>query len=302
MQPDIICFGEPLLEFTETPDGRYLRGFGGDTSNAVIAAARQGASTGYFTALSDDDFGAAFMGLWTDEEVDSSQVIRNGKANTGVYYIFPSPSGRNFAYFRAGSAASLITPEDVPEAYIRGAKVLHVSGISQAISDNACDAVFHAMDVARKAGVLVSYDSNLRLKLWPVARARAIISESMRQCDLAFPSLDDTEALTGLTDPDVIADQHLEAGAKIVALKMGAEGCFVATPDERRAFAPIKVEPIDATGAGDTFVGAFLAEYIAHGDPFRAAVYANAAAALTTTGMGAVTPIPSREQVLQRLG
>jgi len=301
MQPDIVCFGEPLLEFTETSDAThgtvYLRGFGGDTSNTAVAAARQGASVGYLTAVSADDFGEAFMTLWANEGVDTSCVIRNAHANTGVYYVFPTPSGRNFAYFRAGSAASLIGPDDVPADYIGGAKVLHVSGISQAISTSACDAVFHAMAIAREAGTLVAYDSNLRLKLWPLARARAVITESMRQCDLTFPSVDDTAELIGLSDPDAIADLHLGYGARVVALKLGEKGSLVATPDERRILPPNPVEPIDATGAGDTFAGAFLAEYVAHGDPFRAARYANVAASLTTTGMGAVGPIPRRARV-----
>lgn len=301
MQPDIVCFGEPLLEFTEVTgdDGQpvYIRGFGGDTSNAAIAAARQGARAGYLTAISADHFGEAFMELWSEAGVDTSRVLRNTEANIGVYYVFPSPAGRDFAYFRAGSAASLMGPRDIPEDYIQSAKVLHVSGISQAISTTACDAVFHAIEVARAAGVAVSYDSNLRLKLWPLARARAVVHQAMATCDIAFPSLDDSRHLTGLTEPDAVADFYLSLGVKLVALKMGAEGCFVANAERREHKAPLPCEPIDATGAGDTFDGAFLAEYIAHGDPFRAAEYANAAAALTTTAMGAVTPIPIRERV-----
>lgn len=301
MSPAIVCFGEPLLEFTEIegPDGDpiYVRGVGGDTSNCAIAAARQGASVGYLTAVSRDDFGDAFVRLWTDEGVDCSRVIRDAKANTGIYYIFPTPTGRNFVYFRAGSAASRMGPEDLPADYIEGAQVLHVSGISQAISTSACDAVFHAMELARKAGVAVSYDSNLRLKLWPLARAMAVIHEAMARCDIAFPSIDDSAMLTGLTDADAVADFYLGLGARTVALKMGAAGCLVATPQERHRFGPLKVDPVDATGAGDTFDGAFLAEYVAHGDPFAAARYANAAAALTTTGLGAVTPISRRREV-----
>jgi 2-dehydro-3-deoxygluconokinase len=300
-QPDIVCFGEPLLEFTEVSGAKgeslYKRGFGGDTSNTSIAAARQGASVGYFTALSDDDFGEAFIHLWKAEGVDASRVIRNSEANTGVYYVFPHPEGRNFAYFRAGSAASRVTSKDLPDDYISNAKILHVSGISQAISLNACDAVFQAMAIASENGTTVSYDSNLRLQLWPLSRARAVIHEAMSLCNIAFPSLDDSLVLTGLDEPDKIADFYLSKGASIVVLKMGAKGSLIATRGRRERKPAWVCEPVDSTGAGDTFGGAFLAEYLVHGDPFRAAEYANVAAALTTTGMGAVAPIPNRQRI-----
>ncbi len=306
MQPEIICLGEPLLEFTEVPgpEGEpvYIRGFGGDTSNCAIAAARQGASVGYMSAISADDFGDAFIKLWKDEGIDTSRVIRRRDANTGVYYVFPSPDGRNFAYFRAGSAASLMGPGDIASDYVSGAKVLHVSAISQAISASACDAVFHAMDIARTAGVKVAYDSNLRLKLWPLSRAKAITHEAMARCDIAFPSMDDSQNLTGLTDPDAVADFYLGLGAGIVALKMGAKGCIAATGQERVRIKQRHVDPIDATGAGDAFDGAFLAEYLRCTDAFSAADYANAAAALTTTGMGAVAPIPRAAEVIEFKG
>ncbi len=301
MQPEIICLGEPLLEFTESAedggDSAYLRGFGGDTSNTAIAAARQGGRVGYLTSLSADHFGEAFMELWRAEGVDASRVIRNPEANIGVYFISPSPEGRNFAYFRTDSAASRMRPGDIPEDYVAGAKVLHVSGISQAISASACDAVFHAMAVARADGVLVAYDTNLRLKLWPLDRARAVIHEAIRQSDIAFPSLDDSEQLTGLADPEAVLDFYAGMGPKIVALKMGKEGAIVAAEGERRRIPGRAVEAIDATGAGDCFDGAFLVKYLASGDPFAAAAYANAAAALTTTGLGAVAPIPRAADV-----
>ena len=202
---------------------------------------------------------------------------------------------------RAGSAASRIKPHDVPKAYIGQAKILHVSGISQAISASAADAVFAAIDAAKAAGALVSYDTNLRLKLWPLTRARAIIHEAMRFCDIALPGLDDAEQLTGLTEPDAIADFYLHLGAKVVALTLGKQGSLIATPEQRLRVPSIRVEAVDATGAGDTFDGAFLAEYLNARDPMQAGRYANAAAALSTTGYGAVAPMPKREAVLKVL-
>ncbi|MEM7442413.1 MAG: sugar kinase [Pseudomonadota bacterium] len=297
MQPDIIFLGEPLMEFNQQPDGRYLAGHGGDTSNAAIAAARQGASVGYLTRLGDDPFGDSFEQLWRSEDVDCSQVQRDPHAGTGIYFVTHGEDGHQFSYRRAGSAASLITPKDLPVDYIGGAKLLHVSGISQAISDTAADTIFAAMEMARDAGVRVSYDSNLRLKLWPLDRARAVIHAAMTRCHIALPGLDDALHLTGRSEPDAICDFYLGLGAEIVALTLGPDGTLVATPDEQRRVPGRRVDAVDATGAGDTFDGTFLTELAAGKDPFDAARYANAAAALSTQGYGAVAPMPNRQAV-----
>jgi 2-dehydro-3-deoxygluconokinase len=198
---------------------------------------------------------------------------------------------------RAGSAASRMTPDDVPAEMIRGAKVLHASGISQAISSSAADAVFAAMRMARAAGITVSYDTNLRLRLWPLDRARAVIHAAAGLADILRPGLDDAIHLTGLADPDRIADFYLGLGPKILALTLGAEGALIATADRRERLPAFPAKLVDATGAGDTFDGAFLAEYLRTGDPFAAGRYANVAAALSTEGYGAVAPMPRRAAV-----
>jgi 2-dehydro-3-deoxygluconokinase len=215
-----------------------------------------------------------------------------------VYFVPHGPEGHAFSYLRAGSAASRLTPATLPLDMIRAARVLHVSGISQAISASACDAVFAAIAAAREAGVAVSYDTNLRLRLWPLTRARAVIEAAMGMADIALPGLDDAEQLTGLSDPDDIADHYLRSGATIVALTLGRRGALVATANGRRTLPSITVDAVDATGAGDCFDGAFLAEWLRTGDPFAAGAYAVAAAALSTTGFGATSAVPRREAVL----
>lgn len=297
MTPEILCFGEPLLEFNQQPDGNYLPGHGGDTSNCAIAAARQGARVGYLTHVGADPFGTSFMDLWQAEGVDTSAVKQVSDAPTGIYFVTHGADGHEFSYFRAGSAASRITPADLPAAALEATKILHVSGISQAISDSATDAVFAAIDCVKQAGGRVSFDTNLRLKLWPLDRARATIHAAMARCDIALPGLEDAAHLTGLTDPDAIADFYLTLGAGVVALTLGAKGTLVATPDDRRRIKGRQVTAVDATAAGDTFDGAFLARIVAGDSPFDAARYANAAAALSTQGYGAVAPMPHADAV-----
>jgi 2-dehydro-3-deoxygluconokinase len=296
--PDIIAIGEPLFELNQAKGESVFRpGHGGDTSNCAIAAARQGASVGYVTAIGADQFGESFMELWKAEGVDTTHVKRSGSAHTGLYFVTHGPDGHVFSYMRAGSAASRMTPEDMPADAIKAAKVIHASGISQAISSSAADAVFSAMRIARAAGVPVSYDTNLRLRLWPLDRARAVIHAAAALSDILRPGLDDAIHLTGIADPDRIVDYYLGLGPKIVALTLGEAGAIVATADRRERLPPIKVKVVDATAAGDMFDGAFLAEYLRTGDPFRAAAYANVAAALSTEGYGAVAPMPARAMV-----
>lgn len=295
---DILCFGEPMVEFNEQPDGRFLKGHGGDTSNCAIAAARSGASVGMLTALGNDAFGDGFMELWAKEGVDSGAVIRDEAAHTGVYFVTHGLDGHQFSYLRKGSAASRMAPAVIDADVVRKAKILHASGISQAISETAADAVFRAIEIARDKGVKVSYDTNLRLKLWPLTRARAVIHAAVAMSDIALPGLDDAEQLTGLSDPDAIVDFYLELGVSVVALTLGAKGTLVADGDKRERIAAWPVDAVDATGAGDTFDGAFLAAIAGGETAFEAARYANAAAALSTQGYGAVAPMPRRDAVL----
>lgn len=302
--PDIVCLGEPLIEFNRPKEGdgrTWLQGFGGDSQNVAIAAARQGASTGYLTGIGQDWMGDAFLDLWKSEGVDASLVTRHPTAPTGVSFVTHSAAGHKFDYLRKNSAASLMTPETLATDYIAGARFFHLSAIGQAISDSArltCDA---AISAARKAGVKVSYDTNLRLRLWELDVARKVIDATIARCDVALPSLDDSQQLTGLQAPDAIADYYLKLGAPLVALKMGADGALIATTGKRTRIAPHRVEAVDATGAGDTFDGAFLTRLLAGDNPETAARYANVAAALSTTGYGAVTPMPRQAEVLKAL-
>lgn len=298
---DVLAIGEPMLEFSQTGDGgtapQYLQGYGGDTSNFAVAAARQGARVGYVTRVGRDTFGERFMALWQREGIDVAGVQHDPAAATGIYFISHDEAGHHFSYYRAGSAASRMRPDDLPQRAIEAARVLHVSGISQAISTSACDAVFAALTMARDANRLVSYDPNVRLKLWPAARARAIVLETVALADYCLPSLEDAVALLGDDSPDALADAFLARGARCVALKLGPEGVLVATAEERHRVAGVRVDSVDATGAGDTFDGAFITELLRGARLEDAARYANAAAALSTRGYGAVDPIPARTEV-----
>lgn len=297
--PVVVALGEAMVEFNQTTPGQadFRQGFGGDTSNAAIACARQGIPSAYLTRLGNDAFGAMLLNLWQAESVGTQGVQPDAEAHTAVYFVTHDASGHAFSYLRKGSAASRMTPAFLQPDLIRQARFLHVSGISQAISESACETVDAAISIARESGVAVSYDTNLRLKLWPIERARTIITRTIALSDYLLPSLEDMQSITGLTSPDAILDWCFEHGASQVVLKLGAEGCIAADRTQRIRIAGHRVSAVDATGAGDCFDGTLLAR-LAQGDLVEAAArFANAAAALTTTGFGAVAPLPRAVEV-----
>lgn len=292
---DIVALGEAMIEFNEaraTDSRTWLQGFGGDTSNAAIAAARLGVRTAYVTRVGNDAFGRRLLELWRDEGVATDGVAFDDDAPTGVYFVSHGPQGHEFSYLRAGSAASRMTPASLPRDLLGRTRVLHLSAISQAISASACDACFAAIDIARNAGARIAYDTNLRLRLWPLARARSVIFETLRVADWALPGLDDAMHLFGDDDPLRIVDACHALGCRVVVLKLGRDGCLVSDGETRMRIDGVRVQSVDATGAGDCFDGAFLARMVKGDDANRAARYANAAAALKTIGYGAVAPLP----------
>ncbi|MDD7912052.1 sugar kinase [Pseudovibrio exalbescens] len=301
MTAEIISFGEPLFEFSqvkESGDGPdYLSGFGGDTSNFACSASRQGASVAVLAHLGADVFGDKFVDLWTREGVNTDLVVRNPQAPTGIYFISYDERGHHFTFARKGSAASLVSPDQLPEDAIKAAKLLHTSAITCAISVSSCDSVFKAIEIAKAGGTLTSFDTNLRLKLWGLDRARGVIHEAARHVDFIMPSVDEAELLTGLNDPDQICDFYLNLGAKTVILKLGKQGAMYATGSQRNRVAGNPVDAKDATGAGDCFSGAFFSQIVAGKSLEDSLKYANAAAALTTLGFGAVAPIPFKKDV-----
>ncbi len=302
MSVDLLCMGEPMLEFNMRPVARMGGGFTSKVT-AVIPPTRRSQPRGKARGSATSPRSArmprapAFSTYGEREGVDASTVIQRDDRPTAVYFVTHSAAGHAFLHYRAGSAAAGFGPADVPIAAIRTARMLYASGISQGISDSAADAVFAAIDVARASGVAVAYDTNYRPRLWPPRRAAAIIHAAVAQADYALPSFDDVTTLTGIADPDAALDFYLRLGPKVVALKMGETGAYVATAASRYRLPAFAVRHVDATGAGDTFCGSFLARILAGDDPIAAARYASVAAALKCTGFGAVAPIPRAAEV-----
>jgi len=304
---DFVALGEPMVEFNQTHPGQpdYLQGFGGDTSNATLAAARAGARTAYLTRLGDDTWGRSLMALWAAEGVNTDAIDIDATAPTGVYFVTHGQQGHEFSYLRAGSAASRMSPANLSplaRETIQAARWLHVSGISLAISTSACDTVLAAMAWAKECQTQVSLDANLRLKLWPLARAQACLKQAISLCDVFLPSEDEVQPLMGSDEPLAVLDWAQELGARHVVLKRGAQGAVVRTGTQQFEIAGHATQAVDATGAGDCFAGNLLAR-LCQGDALlEAARYANAAAGLSVQGHGAVAPLPRPAAVWAQLG
>jgi len=282
-----------LMAQNQTPPLQFQQSYGGDTANTAVAAARQGAKVGYMCALGEDLFGQAFLQLWQHECVDTQAVVHKPNATTGMYIVQPHGEERNFTYYRQHSAASQFCHQDLNLNYIQQARHLHVSAISQAISASMKSATYEALRYAKQVGLSTSYDTNLRLQLWPSAQqAWHCIEDAMAYTDTVFPSIDEITLLTGLTDKDHIVDLLLDLGPSLVVLKCGAQGAYIGTQDTRFAVPAVSTTAVDSTGAGDAFAGAFLAAQLAGASLHDCGQRAAQVASATVSGYGAIDPIP----------
>ncbi|MEM2897539.1 MAG: sugar kinase [Candidatus Bathyarchaeia archaeon] len=300
---DAISLGEPLLEFNAREMGNlseiktFDRGWGGDTSNFIVAFSRLGGRVGYVTRVGSDEFGRCFLKLWEKEGIDVSRVVIEDGGFTGIYFISRKNGEHDFTYYRKDSAASHLSMKDIDVNYILSAKIFHSSGISQAISASCCEAVLYAMKKSKESNVIVSYDPNVRLKLWPLEKAQEAISKAIRLSDIVMPSLEDLRLLTNTESIEDGVKKLMGLGTKLIVVKLGEKGCLIRFKDEEHLVEGFKTKLVDTTGAGDAFDAAINMALLQGWSIKKAAVFANATAALKLKGRGAVTALPFRKEV-----
>ena len=301
--PEIISLGECMIElFSEQPMEEaetFQRSLAGDSLNILVAAARLGTTTGYITRLGDDPFAGYLLNAWRNEGIDVSRVKKVAGFNA-VHFVALLPGGdREFVYYRKGSAPSTIEPSDLDTGYLASARVFHASGIAQAISDSARSTVLQAVERASAHGVAISYDPNYRHQLCTTADARRAMDELLPHVTYFLPSAPaDTEALFGTRDARQVIDEVLSRGVEMVAVKRGELGAIVGTANEVfevPAYTPAPV--VDTTGAGDAFNGGLLHGILQGMSVRDAASLGTIAAGLKVRGRGALTTMPSRDEV-----
>jgi 2-dehydro-3-deoxygluconokinase len=283
VMPDVVTFGETMALFAprETGPLRYVADYrlkmGGTESNMAIALARLGIEVGWFSRVGDDEMGRFVVHNVRGEGVDTSRVIVDTGAPTGIFLKEISGVGTTTVYYyRHGSAASRMEPSDLDVEYVTGARWLHVTGITPALSESCRETVERAIELGRSAGLEVSFDPNMRLKLWTVERAREVLFPLLRRCTILLGGMEELSLLLQVDTPDAAADWVLERGLSIAAIKLGGDGALVATPSERRTIPPFTIpRVIDTVGAGDGFDAGFIAGRLLGHDPWLSAELGN---------------------------
>lgn len=304
---DVVALGETMVQFNAVTSGplRYVATFekhaAGTESNFAIGLIRMGISAEWISKLGQDEFGQYIYNFLRGEGVDVSHVRFTSKAQTGIYFIqrdYPIPGESVVFYYRNGSAASQLRPQDLPLAHIQSAKIFHTTGITLALSDSCQSTVATAMEQAKSGGVKISFDTNIRQKLWDPDTARTVMLPYLESSDIIFTDINDTQILFQEDRPSHAAEKLLNLGAQIVVIKMGAQGAYAATSKGETAMKKAYTVPvIDVVGAGDAFDAAFIAGYLQEQDLLHCLEIANVAGALCVTVRGDVEAIPTLDDV-----
>lgn len=307
---DVVTFGESMVLFGPDSSGplRYVQNFNksiaGAESNVAIALAKLGHDVGWFSKLGNDEFGRYIQATIRGEGVDVSRVIFEPEKSTGILFKERfMHSNPNVYYYRKDSAASTLKPEELDENYIKDAKILHITGITPALSESCRGTLFKAIEIAKANNVLVSFDPNIRLKLWSKEEAIPILLEIAKQSDIIFPGIDEGEMLLGLTKPQAIAETFMNMGCSVVAVKLGKEGCYVADKVSGVYIDSYKLEnPQDTVGAGDGFAAGFLSGMLRELDFRECGEYANGVGAMAVLVKGDMEGYPNFEQLMAFIG
>ncbi len=303
---DAVTMGEMLIQLNPVTTGpiRHVEYFekhaAGAEGNFAIGLARMGLTSGFITRVGNDEFGKYILRVLRSEGVDVSKVITDREAPTGLYVIqrsYPIPEKSSVLYYRKGSAASRLGPDDVDPKYITEAKLFHVTGITPALSESCREATLNALRIAEANNVKISIDTNIRLKLWSADKARETLLPMIRKADIILTDPEDSEILIQERNPGKIARSLLALGASIVVVKLGEEGALAATKDKTVKKSAFKVPVEDVIGAGDAFAAGFIASILKEEEIGKALEVANVAGALVVMVRGDVENMPSRDEV-----
>lgn len=300
---EVVCIGEPMLQLNAVTRGplRYVTYFerhvAGAEANVAVAVAKLGHTSALVARVGEDEFGWCIYNFLRGEGVDVRWVKFDPDAPTAVYFIqrgYPDPWSSRVVYYRKGSAGSRLSPDDMQAESLKGAKFIHVTGITPAISDTAREAVKKAVLLAKDLGIKVSFDTNIRPQLWrSTNEASSVLRWFLERADLVFTDTKDADILIGESDPKSIIDKLLVSfEAELVVLKLGAEGAIAVTDNNRVRVKAPQMPVEDPIGAGDALAGAMLASLLDGLDVEEALKRAVIAGSLAVTTRGDVESQP----------
>jgi len=296
----VAAVGECMIELRHVDDETLALGFGGDTLNTAVYLARCGRGIGievdYVTAVGDDPYSRAMIEGWRRENVGTDHVALIHGRHPGLYLIRTDDAGeRSFTYYRSESAAREMfrAPGVRLDETLHAYDLVYLSGITLSILDSASrERLWDALDAARAGGGRVAFDTNYRPWGWSDEHAaRVAVERTLQRTDIALPTLEDERQLFGDADEEACVRRHQSLGCQEVAVKLGAQGTFVASQTDRwRVPAARPDRVVDTTAAGDAFNAAYLAARLGGGVPESAAIEGNRLAAVVIAHAGAVIP------------
>ncbi|URD89389.1 ribokinase [Musa troglodytarum] len=314
----VVSFGEMLIDFVPSEAGvslaeasAFLKAPGGAPANVAIAVARLGGRAGFVSKLGDDEFGHMLAAILREKGVSDAGVVFDAGARTALAFVTLRADGeREFMFYRNPSADMLLTAAELNVDLIRNGAIFHYGSISL-IAEPCRSAHLKAMELAKEAGALLSYDPNLRLPLWPSPEeARKQILSIWDKADIVKVSGAELEFLTGHDSvEDEVALRLWRPNLKLLLVTLGDKGCKYFTEDFRGIVGSFTVKQVDTTGAGDAFVGALLQGIIEDRSALldekklrQVLRFANACGAITATKKGAIPSLPSASEVMEFLG
>jgi 2-dehydro-3-deoxygluconokinase len=300
---DVVSIGESMILFTPGTKGlmRYATNYSskiaGAETNTLIGLSRLGHSTGWISAVGNDEFGASLLAAVRGEGVDTDLVKVNSEAPTGIFFKeLVNEAVTRIYYYRKNSAASTLCPDDLQERYIANANYLYITGITPALSDSCEQAIFRSIDLAKKNNLKIVFDPNIRRKLWKEEKARKTLLAIARQADIVLPGISEGQFLFDKVDYEEIAAEFRNLGASIVVVKLGEKGAYFSTHHEVGLVPGYKVgRVIDPVGAGDGFAAGFLSGLLDGTTIEDAVKRGNAVGAMVTSVNGDIEGLPDRE-------
>lgn len=307
---DVITIGDAMVAMCPKEKGPILfcntfeRKIGGAELNVAIGCARLGLKSGWISRLGQDDFGKYILKTVRGEGIDTSQIELVEGYQTSVYFreVMANGDSRSF-YYREKSPTSTMTAESLDENYFRNSKVLHITGVFPSINDNNKEILLKAVELAKKNNLLISFDPNIRLKMWTKSQAREFINKFLSEVDILLVGDEEISILIDEEDTNEAIKKFHDMGIDKVVVKRGAKGAIGSDGSNIYDVAAIKPKAlIDTVGAGDGFAAGFLSAYL-KGDSFEESIeFANAVGSLVVGIEGDNEGLPYYEDVLAHLG
>lgn len=307
MGKKILTAGEPMGLFIAQEEGQledvrhYTTSVAGAEFNVSVGLTRLGHTAGYISKVGSDPFGRQIIKLMKAEGIDTSMIRISEDHRTGFMLKGKTSAGDpDIYYYRKGSAASTLSPEDISGIDVRNWDAIHASGITCAISDTAREMTVTLMKKGREAGIPVFFDPNLRPQLW---ESKAIMKDTLNQiaalADYVLPGENEGLTLCGTKNPQAIGDFYLRLGVKAVIVKVGAHGAWSIDKEERTLVPSYKHGPIvDTVGAGDGFAAGLISGVL-EGLPLKEAVQrGNAIGSIQIMQESDNEGLPSQEELL----